>query len=74
MTSLYRYEKVTCEICDTQTTKPNLARHEMRYSAGTLYCTQCPDFSTKSENGKNNHIAKKHSAPKHDLTFKCTLC
>ena len=68
------YEKVTCENCRTQTTKPNLARHKKSCSAGTLYCTQYPNFSTKTQNGLNYHIAKKHSAPKPDVTFKCKLC
>ena len=74
MPSLKRYEKVTCEKCGTQTTKVNLARHKKRCSAGTLYCTQCPNFSTKSQNDLNYHIAKKHSAPKLDITIKCKLC
>ena len=39
-----------------------------------LYCTQCPNFSTKSQSGLNYHIAKKHSAPKPDNTFKFKLC
>ena len=74
MLSLYRYEKVTCDNCGTQTTKLNLARHKKRCSVGTLFCTQCPNFSTKSQNDLNYHIAKKHRAPKFDVTFKCTLC
>ena len=74
MHSLNRYEEVTCENCDTQTTKLNLKRHKKSCSAGTLYCTQCPNFSTKSQNDLNYHIAKKHSAPKLDVTFKCKLC
>ena len=74
MPSLNRYEKVTCENCGTQTTKLNLARHKKRWSVGTLYCTQCPNFSTKSQNDLNYHIAKKHSAPKPDISFKCKLC
>ena len=69
-----QYKKVTCENCGTQTTKPNLARHKKSCSAGTLYCTQCPNFSTKSRNYLHYHIAKKHSAPKPDVTFKCKLC
>ena len=73
MPSLNRYEKVTCENCGTQTTKLNLARHKKSCSAGTLYCTQCPNFSTKSLNDLNYHIAKKHSAPKFDVTFKFKL-
>ena len=31
-------------------------------------------LSTKSRNGLNYHFAKKHSAPKVDVTFKCKLC
>ena len=72
--SLNRNEKVTCENCGTQTTKLNLARHKKRCSVGTLYCTQCPNFSTKSQNDLDYHVAKKHSAPKPDVTFKCKLC
>ena len=74
MPSLNRYEKVTCENFGTPTTKPKLARHKSRCSAGRLYCSQCPDFFTKSQNDLNYHIARKHSAPKHDITFKCKLC
>ena len=67
--SLNQKEKVTCENCGTQTTKLNLARHKKRCSVGTLYRTQCPNFSTKAQNDLNYHIAKKHSAPKPDITF-----
>ena len=74
MPSRNRNEKVTCENCGTQTTKLNLARHKIRCSVGTLYCTQCPNFSTKTKNDLNYHIAKKHSAPKHHVNFKCKLC
>ena len=74
MPSLNRNEKVTCENCGTQTTKLNLARHKKRCSVGTLYCTHCPKFSTNSQNDLNYHIAKKQSAPKPEVTFKCKLC
>ena len=74
MLSLNRNEKVTCENCCTRTTKPILARHKKRCSVGTLYCSQCPNFCTKSQIDLNYHIAKKHSAPKPDVTFKCKLC
>ena len=74
MPSLIRKEKVTCENCGNQTTRNNIVRHTKRSSVGTLYCTQCPNFSTKSQNDLNYHIAKKHSAPKPDITFKCKLC
>ena len=74
MLSLNRSKKVTCENCATQITKLNLARHKKRCSVGTIYCTQCPNFSTKSQNDLNYHIAKKHSAPKLEVTFKCKLC
>ena len=70
MPSLNRYEKVKCENCGIQITKINLARHKKSCSAGTLCCTQCPNFFTKSQNGLKYHIAKKHSAPKPDVTLK----
>ena len=74
MPSLNQYQKDICENCGTQTTKLNLARHKKSCSAGSLYCTQCPKFPTKSQIDLKYHIAKKHSAPKLDVTFKCKLC
>ena len=74
MPSSNGYEKVTCETCRTQTTEPNLARHKKSCSAGTLFCTQCPNFSPKSQNDLSYHIARKRSAAKLDVTFKCKLC
>ena len=74
MLLLNRNEKITCENCGTQTTKVNLARHKKKCSVGTLYCTHCPKFSTKSHNDSNYHFAKKHSAPKPEVTFKSKLC
>ena len=62
MPPLNRYEKVTCDNCGTQTTKLNLARHKKRCSVKTLYCTQCLNFSTKSQSDLNHHIAKKQKA------------
>ena len=73
MPSLIR-KKNTCENCGTQTTGNKIVRHKKRCSVGTLYCTQCPNFSTKSQNDLNYHFAKKHSAPKPDITFQCKLC
>ena len=74
MPSLSLNEKVACENCGIQITKPNIARHKKRCSVGTLYCTHCPNFSTKSQNDLKYHIAKKHSAPKPEVTFRCKLC
>ena len=74
MPSLIRKEKVTCENCGTQTTRNNNIRHKKRCSAGTLFCTQCPNFSTKSLDDLNYLVANKHMAPKLDITFKCKLC
>ena len=72
MPSLIRKEKITCENCGTQTTRNNIVGHKKSCPAGTLYCTHCPNFSTKSQSDLNYHIAKKHSAPKSDVTFKLT--
>ena len=74
MPSLIRKEKYTCENFGTQTTRKNIVRHRKRCSIGTLYCTQCPNFSTKSQNDLNYHFAKKHGAPKLDVTFRCKFC
>ena len=74
MPSLNRNEKVTCENCGVQITKLNLARHKKSCSAGTLYCTQCPNFFTKSRDDLNYHIAKQHSAAGPSKTYKCNLC
>ena len=74
MPSLNRNEKITCENCGVQITKPNLARNKKRCSGGTLYCTQCPNFSTLSRDGLNYHVAKQHSAAGPSKTYKCKLC
>ena len=74
MPSLSRNEKVTCENCGVQITKLNLARHKKSCSAGTLYRTQCPNFSTKFQSDLNYHFAKKHTVPEPDFFFKCKLC
>ena len=74
MPSPNRNEKVTCENCGVQITKYKLARHKKRCSAGTLYCTQCPNFSTLSQDDLNYHIAKQHSAAGASKTYMCNLC
>ena len=74
MPALDRNNKATCGNCGTQVTKINLSRHKKRCSAGTLYCTQCPNFSTLSQDGLNYHIAKQHSAAGPSKTYKCNLC
>ena len=74
MPSLIRKEETTSENCGTQTTRNIIVRHKKRCSVGTLYCTQCPNFFTKSQNELNDRVAKEHSAPKPDVTFKSKLC
>ena len=74
MPSLNRNKKVTCEKCGLQITKPNLARHKKRCSGRTLYCTQCPNFSTISQDDLNYHIAKQHSAAGPSKTYEFKLC
>ena len=39
-----------------------------------MYCTQCLNFSTKSQSDLNYLFAKNHSAPKPDVSVKCKLC
>ena len=74
MPALDRNLKVTCENCGVQITKYNLARHKKSCSAGTLYCSKCLIFFTKSRDDLNYHIAKQHSAAGPSKTYKCKLC
>ena len=74
MPSLIRKEKIICENCGTQTTRNNIVRHKKRCSVGPLFCTQCPNFSTLSQDDLNYHIAKQHSAAGRSKTYKCKLC
>ena len=74
MPALDRNGNVTCENCGTSVTKYHLSRHKSRCSGGTLYCTQCPNFYTKSRDDLNYHIAKQHSAACPSKTYKCKLC
>ena len=57
---------------------PNLQSLILRVQEELFWCYivlyQCPNFFTKWQNDLNYHIARKHSAPKIDLTFKCKLC
>ena len=71
---LNRREKATCAKCGTQTTKNNIVRHQKRCSVGTLYYTQCPNFSLLSQDDLNYHVAKKHSVARPSITYKCKLC
>ena len=46
----------------------------MSCSGGTLYCTQGPNFFTKSRDDLIYHIAKQHSLPRPSITYKRELC
>ena len=74
MPSLIRKENVACEHCGTQVTRNNIVRHQKRCSVRTLNCTQCPNFSTLSQDDLNYHVAKKHSFPRSSIAYKCKLC
>ena len=64
MPALDRNQKITGDKCFTQTTKKNIVRHKTRCSAGTLYCTQCPNCLTTSQADLIYHNAKKHATPR----------
>ena len=74
MPALDRNVKVTCGNCGTSVTKQKLSRHKSRCSGGTLYCGNCPNFSTKSRDDLKYHIAKKHATPRVETTHKCKIC
>ena len=46
----------------------------MRCSGGTLYCGNCPKFSTESKDDLNYHIAKKQATPRVEITHSCKIC
>ena len=74
MPSLIRIEKNSCGNCGSPTTRNNIVRPKKSCCAVTLYCIYCPVFSAKPQSDLNYLIAKKHSAPKPEDTFKCKLC
>ena len=74
MPALDRNVKNFCENCGTLLMKKNLSRHKSRCSGGTLYCSKCPSFSTKSRDDLYYHTAKQHSAAGPSKTYKCKLC
>ena len=74
MPALDRNAKTACDNCGTLVSKQNLAKHKKRCSVGTLYCSQCPNFSTKSQKVLNYHIAKKHGTSKPKTTHTCKVC
>ena len=74
MPALDRSVKVACGKCGTSVTKNYLSRQKWRCSGGTLYCANCPNFSTNSRDDLNYHIAKKHATPPLKKTHKCKIC
>ena len=40
----------------------------------SLYCATCRNFSTKSRDDSNYHMAKKHATPRVKTTHKCKIC
>ena len=74
MTALDRNVKVTCGNCGTSVTKKHPSRHKLSCNGETLYCPNCSVFSTKSRDGLNYYVVKKHSVPGHSITYKCKPC
>ena len=75
MPGLNRNKKNYCgDNFGTQTTKINIVRHKTRCSVGTFCCTQCPSFSTSSQDDLNYHIANKHETPRAKITHECKFC
>ena len=76
MPALDRNVKVIRGNCGNSLTKQKLSRYKSRCSGGSLYCANCPNFSTESRDDLTYHIAKKHSAagPKNNHTCKeCSI-
>ena len=71
--SFNQNNKITCEKFSTPTTRVNLSRHKKRCSVWLVFCSKCPNFSSKSKSDLIYHVAKKQGAPKRIATFKCKL-
>ena len=69
-----RKEKVACGNCWTLVTRISLSCHDKSCSVGTLCYTQCPNFSTLSQDDLIYHAAKKHRFPRPSIAYKCKLC
>ena len=74
MPALDQNQKVACDKCGTLVSKPDVAKHKTKCSVETIYCSQCPNFSTKSQIDSNYHIAKKYEAPKPKIVHTCKEC
>ena len=74
MPALDRNAKVACPNCGTKVSKQNLSVHKKSCYVGTLFCSKCPNFSTKSQNDFNYHIAKKHGATKPAVAHIRMIC
>ena len=74
MPALDRNIKVTCGTCGTSVTTKHPSRHKSCCSGGTLFFPTCPNFSTKSGDDLNYHIAKKHATHPLKSTQKCKVC
>ena len=73
MPALDRNVKVTCGNYGTSVAKQQLSTHKLRCCGGTLYCANCPIFSTKSKDEINYHIAKKYATPRVKIAHKCKI-
>ena len=73
MPALDRNVEDTCGNCGTSVTKQQLSRHKLRCSGGTLYCPNCPNFSTKSRDHINYQIVKKQATPRVKILHKCKI-
>ena len=51
-----------------------LSRHKLHCSAGALFCSKCPIFSSKSRDELKYHLAQKHATPRVIITHKCKIC
>ena len=74
MPALHRNVEVTCGNCGTSVTKKHLSRQKSSCSGRTLFCSKCPNFSTKSGVDLKYHFATKHSVPRPSITYKFILC
>ena len=74
MPDLDRNFWVTCGKCGTSVKKKHPSRHKLSCSGGILICPKCLNFSNKSRDSLNDHIATKRAIPRVKIAHKCKIC
>ena len=74
MLALDQNQNVPCDNFGTRVSQQTLAKHQKKTSVGTIKCFQRRNFSAKSLNRSNYHIAQKQGAYESKLAHTFEEC